>query len=175
MLWQLSQPPLTLLIIKSHRQWGEWIAVWCMCQTQGCFGMLLATPVQVHFGNSQRLFHKEKPSISASDISTHSAAALKSVTANISPKSLLSSAKTTSANEQAGGHIHTCVSITFVLFSFSCLGNFFWFVFVCLAFLCSKSPVDDRLGSVTWPAEVELPDPTGRTQAARSASSNLCF
>lgn len=134
---------------------------WCAAGYT-CSGTFWKQPTAVSQGNK---------SISGTHISADSAGALKSITANIS---LASPAKTASANEQAGGHTHKCVSITFVLFSFSCLGNSFWFVFVCFAFLCSKSPVDDRLGSVTWPAEAELRDPTGRTQAARSASSNLC-
>lgn len=68
-------------------------------------------------------------------------------------------------------HLRLNVTVTFVLFSFSRLGHFgVRFSFVLLS---TKSPVVDRLGSGTWPEEAELRDPTGRTQATRSASSNL--
>lgn len=66
-----------------------------------------------------------KQSNSGSDISADSAGALKSITANISPESPPSSAKTSLANEQAGAHIHKYLDTTFVLFSFSCLGHYF--------------------------------------------------
>lgn len=43
------------------------------------------------------------------------------------------------------------------------------------ALLFQEIATRHRLGSVTWPEEAELRDPTGPTQATRSASSNLCF